>query len=128
MNFDETNILGAIIDGTFLNEYGDYEESASFKIISKLVNENTLQITCMSVVNLLNRTDMRKEADKAKDQLAKVCNEKLKEYKKQFKTQAGRALKTKERDHDYNVELINMSAYSPKGTALIRCIYNFEVT
>ena len=64
---------------------------------------------------------------KAYDQLNKACNEYLKEVKQQFKMSASRALKTKEMGHDSSVELINMSAYSQKGTALVRCVYNFEI-
>ena len=125
MNFEEYNILGSIIDNTWGKS--NYDNPESFKIICKIVEENKLSCTCMTVVNLLNRSDMQKEADKAYSQLDKACNENLKEIKKQFKSSAGRALKTKELGHDKSVELISMSGYSPKGTALVRCVYNFEV-
>ncbi len=124
MNFREFNILGNIIDDT----YADRSGNGAFKITSKITGQNTMQITTMIVVNLLNRSEMQKEADKSFDQLNKACNEFLKETKKLFKAQAGRTLKTKEIGHQSNVELINMSAYSPKGTALVRCTYNFEIS
>ena len=58
----------------------------------------------------------------------KACNVCLKDIKKEFKSAAGRALKTKETGKDHSVELMNMSSYSPKGTALVRNIYTFEVS
>lgn len=125
MNFEEYNILGSIVEDVYGTARSE-ESNGSFKIVSKIVGEERLRITCMIIVNLLNRSEMQKESSKAKEQLAKACNEHLKEIKKQFKSNAGRALKTKELGHDQSVELINMSVYSPKGTALVRCVYNFE--
>jgi len=125
VNFEEYNVLGSIVEDVYGTARSE-ESSGSFKIVSKIVGEERLRITCMVVVNLLNRSEMQRETSKAEDQLAKACNEYLKEVKKQFKAKAGRTLKTKELGHDLSVELINMSSYSPKGTALIRCVYNFE--
>lgn len=125
MNFDEINILGNIIDPTYKDAY---DSIGAFKILPKIINDKTLEITCMTVVNLLNRSDMDTEAKKAEDQLNKACNNCLKDIKKEFKSAAGRALKTKQKGSDMNIELINMSAYSPKGTALVRCIHSFEIS
>jgi hypothetical protein len=124
MNFEEYRILGAIIDNTFGS---DYKDAGAFKTICKLVGESKMVCTCMVVVNLSNRQDMQKECSKSYDQLDKVCNQNLKRIKTEFKKQAGRALKTKQTGQDQSVELINMSSYSPKGTALVRCVYTFEV-
>lgn len=125
MNFEEINILGNIVDPTYKDTY---DSIGSFKIIPKLVSDGVLQITCMTVVNLLNRAEMQKEARKAEDQLHKACDSCLKDIKKEFKAAAGRALKTKQKDSDLSVELINMSSYSPKGTALVRCVHTFEIS
>jgi len=121
----DLQILGSIVDDTFGDNYGGLD---TFRIRGKLVNEKTMQVTCMVVVNLLNRSDMRKEADKAKDQLNSACNSYMKEVKKNFKEAAGRALKTKELGISDSVELMTMSSYTPVGTALVRCIYTFEVS
>jgi len=124
MNFEEYNILGNIVDDTFKAR----DVAGSFKIVAKIVGENKMTVTCMTVVNLLNRSEMQQESKKAYDQLNQSCNEFIKETKKQFKEAAGRTLKCKEMGSvDLTTELLNMSAYSPKGTALIRGVYNFEV-
>lgn len=126
MNFEEYNVLGSIVEDVYGTARTE-ESNGSFKIVSKIVAEERMRITCLVVVNLLNRQDMQKEADKAKEQCVKACNEHLKEIKKQFKANAGRALKTKELGHDSSVELTNYNPHNPKGTALVRCVYNFEV-
>jgi len=124
VNFEEYNMLGNVINDNWGTSTDD--SAGAFKIIARITGEERLSITCMIVVNLLNRQDMQKEASKAYDQCKKACNERLKQIKKEFKELAGRTLKTKELGHDESVELINMSSYSPMGTALVRCIYNFE--
>ena len=52
----------------------------------------------------------------------------LKEVKKQFKVGAGRALKTKEQGVSDSIELMTMSSFTPAGTALVKCVYMFEVS
>ena len=127
MNFKETRILGNIVDPQFDD---DYRGAGSFKILPKIVSDGRLDITCMVVVNLLNRSEMQAEANKAYDQLNQACNARLKDIKQEFKSAAGRALKTKEilEQCSQTVELINMSSHSPKGTALVRNIYSFEIS
>ena len=125
MNMEEYRILGNIIDPTYQQSY---DSIGSFKVLPKIVSEDRMHITCMVVVNLLNRSEMQKAASDAKSSLDKACNACLKDIKKNFKSEAGRALKTKKLSADSSVELINMSAYSPKGTALVRNVYIFEVT
>jgi hypothetical protein len=124
MNTNEYNILSTVTDTT----YRDASIAGSFKIIPKITSEDTLTVTCMVVVNLLNRSEMKRESDKAADQLDKACNEEMKRIKKDFKLQSGRALKTKKALIDHSVELISLSGFSTKGTALVRRVYNFEVS
>jgi len=59
-----------------------------------------------------------------------------KKYLKSFTNEAGNQSIEKEEllriykklGVDESVELINMSAYSPKGTALVRNVYSFEIS
>jgi len=125
VNFEEYNTLGGIVEDMYGSAVSD--SNGSFKIVSKIVSENKMTITCMQVVNLLTRTEMRRECDKAYEQCAKAINEHLKLIKKEFKAAAGRALKVKKLDSDQSAELVNMSAYNEKGTALVRCVCSFEI-
>mgnify|MGYP003127814530 CR=1 FL=1 len=125
MNFEDINILGNVLNDTWGSSNDD--AGGSFKVVGKITGENKMTITCFVVVNLLNREEMQKEVDKAYDQLDKAANQYLKEVKSEFKSLSGRALKTKDTGHQPSAELINMSAYSQKGTALVRCIYSFDI-
>ncbi len=124
MNTREYNVLGMVTDTT----YSDSATAGAFKVIPKITSANVLTVTCMCVVNLLNRSEMHRESEKATGQLDSACNEEMKRIKKEFKTHAGRTLKAKTGGVDHSVELISMSGYSQKGTALIRRVYKFEVS
>lgn len=124
MTSEEYNALSTLMDDTF----GSGGSNGSFKCVGKITKENTLTVTCMMVVNLLNRSEMQVEAKKSEDQLNKLCNEYMKRLKKDFKEQLGRALKAKQVSSDMSVELINMSSYSPKGTSLIRHVTVFDIS
>ncbi|MGI9571996.1 MAG: hypothetical protein ACR2L5_01595 [Candidatus Actinomarinaceae bacterium] len=125
MNIEEINILSSIIDPTYKQSY---DSIGSFKVLPKITSDDNLQVTCMVIVNLLNRSEMQKASADAKSSLEKACNSCMKDIKKEFKSNSGRALKTKKKGEDVSVELINMSSYSPKGTALVRAVYNFEIS
>jgi len=125
MNFEEINILGNILNDTWGNS--NENSGAAFKVVGKITGKNQMTITCFCVVNLLNREEMQREVDKSYDQLNKACNEYLKQVKKDFSKVGGRALKTKDLGSTPSAELINMSGYSQKGTALVRCVYKFEI-
>ena len=87
MNFEEYNMLGNVINDNWGSSTDD--SGGSFKVVARIVKENKLSITCMIVINLLNRQEMQKEASKAYEQCQKACNERLKQIKKDFKS-AGR--------------------------------------
>ena len=124
MEFSEVNILATVVDDTFQN---NYDGIGSFRCSGKMLGDSGIKITCMVVVNLLNRSEMQREAEKARDQLNKACNEYMKKIKKDFKAAAGRALKTKEVSSDTAVELMNYHSYSEKGTALVRNVTIIEI-
>lgn len=125
MNFEEYNVLGNIIEDMFGSAVSD--SNGSFKIVSKIVSEDKMKITCMQIVNLLTRSEMKRSCDKAYEQCEKAINEHLKLIKKEFKAAAGRALKVKKLGSDQSTELVNMSAYNEKGTALVRCVCSFDI-
>ena len=85
MNFEEYNVLGTIINDGWGQSTED--PGGSFKVIAKITAEKRMCITCMIVVNLLNRNDMQKECKKAYEQCQKACNEKLKQIKKEVVSQ-----------------------------------------
>ena len=62
MNFQDYNVLGTLIDDTF-GKSNDI--NGSFKCGGKITTDERLTVTCMVVVNLLNRSEMNAEAKKA---------------------------------------------------------------
>ena len=71
---------------------------------------------------------MRDQVKRYDNELKNLCNEFLKTAKSEFKSLAGRGLKTKQVDEDDSLEMISMSAYSPKRTAYYRKNFLFEVS
>ena len=126
MNFQDYNTLSTVINDTFGKSYEAIP--GCMKCSVQIVGENKIKMTSMSVVNLLTRSNMQLASRESEAELQKLTNECLKRIKKDFKEQAGRALKTKELSSDMSVELINMNNYSDKGTALVRQIHVFEIS
>jgi hypothetical protein len=127
MNFEETNILGAVVEDLYGDVY-DSKNTGSIKCITKITGPEEMRMTCMMVVNLGNRNEMQKAAKDAENSLSKICKDCVSNIKKAFKERAGRALKIKEKHHDSSVELMNYHAYSDKGTALVRQVHVFEIS
>tara|TARA_B110000977_G_C10798749_1_gene385438 strand:- start:57 stop:437 length:381 start_codon:yes stop_codon:yes gene_type:complete len=126
MNFQDYNTLSTVINDTFGKSYES--KPGTLKCSVQIVGEGKLKMTAISVVNLLTRSNMQLASRESEAELQKLTNECLKRIKKDFKEQAGRALKTKELSSDMSVELINMNSYSDKGTALVRQIHVFEIS
>ena len=126
MNFQDYNTLSTVINDTFGKSYES--KPGTLKCSVQIVGEGKLKMTAISVVNLLTRSNMQLASRESEAELQKLTNECLKRIKKDFKEQAGRALKTKELSNDMSVELINMNSYSDKGTALVRQVHMFEIS
>ena len=126
MNFQDYNTLSTVINDTFGKSYES--KPGTLKCSVQIVGEGKLKMTAISVVNLLTRSNMQLASRESEAELQKLTNECLKRIKKDFKEQAGRALKTKELSSDMSVELISMNNYSDKGTALVRQIHVFEIS
>ena len=126
MNMEDYRTLGNVIDGTFGKSYE--KMPGSMKCSVQIIGEDKMQMTAMSVVNLLTRSNMQNAAKDSESELQKLSNECLRRIKKDFKEVAGRTLKTKKVSSDTSVELISMSSYSSKGTALVRQVHIFEIS
>ena len=126
MNFEETNILGSIVEDLYGAAFQSY--TGSVQCVMKITGENRLTMTCMMIVNLGNRLEMQNAARESEKDLKKIGKDCLSNVKKMFKEKAGRALKTKEQSSDCSVELMNYHAYSDKGTALVRQVHVFEIS
>ena len=133
MNFEEVNILGNIINDTYgkaSTSSGGYPHSGDATVaIKKSLENNVLKIMAISVINTIDEYHMRTEVDKCEDQLNQHIDKELARIKKEFKGEAGRALKAKQiKDSEQtSVEIINHSAYNAKRSAYVRRFVHFEI-
>ena len=128
----EINCLGQAIERTWgRSSYtGGPSPSGSalpYGVTASLLG-NIMTIKCVVVINLLQNAEMRDQVKRYDNELQNLCNEFLKSTKVEFKELNGRALKTKQMGDNESLEMIAMSAYSPKRTAYYRKNFQFEVS
>lgn len=126
MNSEEIKILSTVIEDMYGSAFNSY--TGTVKCIMKITGTDKMKMTCMTVVNLGNRTEMQTAARESEAMLKKHSAATLTRVKKEFKERAGRALKTKQVSSDSSVELMNYHAYSDKGTCLVRQEHDFEIS
>ena len=128
----EVNCLGQAIERTWgRSSYDGSPQPSGSPLpygVTASLEGNTMTIKCVIVINLLQGPDMREQVKRYDNELKNLCNEFLKSSKEEFKDLAGRSLKTKQVDEDDSLEMISMSAYSPKRTAYYRKNFLFEVS
>lgn len=117
MTFEKVNILGQILDTTFGKT--STAKSATFSIKTKMSGD-TLTVMYTTIVNLVTDRVMRDQVKEEERVSEKLIADYIAEVKKEFKTRAGSTLKLKKGDSTDEIELISMSAYSPKRTAYYR--------
>lgn len=96
--------------------------------VTAALEGNIMTVKCVVVINLLQNEDMRDQVSRYDNELKNLCNEFLKSSKAEFKEMSGRALKSKQLDEDDSIEMISMSAYTPKRTAYYRKNFQFQVS
>ena len=128
----EVNCLGQAIERTWGKSSYSGAPSPSGSALpysaTGSLEGNLLTIKCIVVINLLQNQDMRDQVKRYDHELKSLCNEFLKSSKAEFKKLAGRSLKTKQAGEEDSLEMVGMSAYSPKRTAYYRKNFSFEVS
>ena len=117
MTFDNINILGQILDTTFGKS--STNKSQTFSIKTTLSGDR-INVTYTTIVNLVTDRVMRDQVKEEERVSEKLIGDFIDEVKKEFKQRAGSTLKLKKGDSTDEIELISMSAYSPKRTAYYR--------
>ena len=117
MTFDKINALGQILDTTFGKS--STTKSATFSIKTKMAGD-TITVMYTTIVNLVTDRVMRDQVKEEERVSEKLIGDFINEVKKEFKQVTGSALKLKKGDSTDEIELISMSAYSPKRTAYYR--------
>ncbi len=125
LSFKEVNILAQILNDTF--GVGSTGTNATSAIKASLEDE-ILSVMGIEVINLVDFRHSEVESKKSADQLDQRIDAFIREMKKSFKEEAGRALKCNQIKGSENTELeiINYSAYSSKRSAYVRRRINFK--
>jgi len=124
LNFHEVNILGNICDTSVGRS--STVNSPTMSIKTSLQNDK-FSVTYMTIVNLGSVYETRKLAERYAEESIKLINDYMKNVKKQFKGEAGRALKVKELNTRDVVDVITASAFSPRRNAYYKRITTFSV-
>lgn len=117
MTFEKVNILGQILDTTFGRS--STSKSPTFSIKTTMSGDK-ITVMYTTIVNLVTDRVMRDQVKEEERVSEKLIGDFMDEVKKEFKARAGSALKVKKGDSTDEIELISMSAYSPKRTAYYR--------
>jgi len=89
---------------------------------------DTITVMYTTIVNLVTDRVMRDQVKEEERVSEKLIGDFVSEVKKEFKQVTGTTLKLKKGDSTDEIELISMSAYSPKRTAYYRrrAVYTVE--
>ena len=124
MEYEVINSLACCID----NVYGNTAEDASRKTIAKLVDNNCMSITYMTILNIARENDLHMQMRALKKESSDMISHRLKTIKSKFKEQTKRALKSKKCSEKDNIETLTVSPYSPKKTLKFSHTVVYEVS
>jgi len=124
LNFREVNILGNICDTTVGSSSTIRSPTVSIKTS---LQDDKFSVTYMTIVNLASVYEMRALAKRYEEESIKIVNEYVKNVKKQFKSEAGRALKVKELNSSDTIDIITVSAFSPRRNAYYKRTTTFRI-
>jgi len=127
MDIQQMRALEQTIDTTW-GRASTNDTNATMSIKANLHDNDGLRVLYTTIVNLgsLHEWEMVKGCQE--DEAAKIIDQYAKMVKKNYKEATGETLKLKSVANNDSIELISMSAYSPRRTAYYRMIVDFEVT
>ena len=124
MEYEVINSLACCID----NVYENIAEDASRKTIAKLVDNNCMSITYMTILNIARENDLHIQMKALKKESSDMISSRLRTIKANFKDSTKRALKTKKCGENDNIETLTVSPYSPKKTLKFSHTVVYEVS
>jgi len=124
LNFSEVNTLGNICNTTWGKTSTVTSPTMSIKTA---LSGDVLSVSYSTIVHFASESSMRQQVGRHEEESASITNDYMKNIKKEFKDGAGRALKAKELNTNDSVEVINVSAFSPRKAAYYRRVTTFKV-
>jgi len=124
LTFEETNILGNILNTTFGKSS---TRDAGYSITTSIAGDR-LTLKYATVVHFNSSDGLSTQKKEQERQSNEMLQAKIKEVKADFREQAGRALKINEKETSDDVELISATAYSERKIAYYRRAIIFEIS
>jgi len=120
LSSEEVNILGQVFNHSF-----GYS-SDTMKVTSSL-HGNSLILKYTAVIQFASESSMEQQKAQHEKDANDCVADALKKMKAEFKERAGRSVKVTEDSRDDSVELISVSAYTPRKLAYYRMNVHLKV-
>ena len=117
MTFQQINTLGQLLDTTFGRS--STSKSPTYSIKTSMSGDR-IHVTYTTIVNLVADKVMRDQVREEERVSEKLIADFIDSVKKDFKRIEGSTLKLTKGESSDDIELISMSAYSPKKIAYYR--------
>ena len=128
LDMRDLNILGSVINTTYGNS-SQSQKNSVYNVQAKMHGEKMV-ITCITIINLIDSMMMDGEVKRCEKECNQVINHYVSQIKKDFKSEAKKALKIKKIKNSENTstELAGYySPHSPVRTAFIRRSISFDI-
>tara|TARA_B100000282_G_scaffold282715_1_gene245752 strand:- start:989 stop:1384 length:396 start_codon:yes stop_codon:yes gene_type:complete len=122
--FEEVNILGNILNSAFGKSS---TRDAGYGITTSLAG-NSLTLKYQTVVHFNSADGLATQKKEQERQSNEMLEKKLQQIKKDFREEAGRAIKIKEQNNVDDLELISATANSHRKICYYRRTIVFEVS
>ena len=123
MNHETISALGNAIDDV----YSYTSEDGARKTNAKILGNNELHITYMTILNVDKQTDQMSQMSMATKEANDMISSRLKTIKSEFKNHSSLTLKTKYIKCYDNLETLTVSPYSPFRKIKFSYTCQFEI-
>lgn len=125
LSFEEINILGNILNTSFGKSSTNISPTMSIK---GSISGDILTLTYTTIITLVSEINMRDQVKNHDRESVKLIDDYVKICKKDFKVDAGSALKLKELSSTDTIEIISTSPYTLKRPAYYKRITNYRIS
>ncbi len=126
LSTSEISHLGQICNDTF-GYAGSLNSRVPTSSIKTSLQDNKMIVTYTTIVHLVSDRNLRDQCRRFEEESIKLTKEHVGNLKSEFRSMAGRSLKSKEVSTNDSIEVISASPYSPKRTAYYRRFTTYEV-
>jgi len=127
MDIQQMRALEQTIDTTW-GRASTNNTGATMSVKANLHGNDGLRVLYTTIVNLGSLHEWEGVKGHQEDEASKIIDQYAKTVKKNYKEIMGETLKLKSVANNGSIELISMSAYSPRRTAYYRMVVDFKVT